>query len=105
MAADRSGIRASPAYAALNTQARRCLDIIERTIGDRDAATITYFDFQEHGCSSNALSVALRSLGYLGLVDRRPGKAGTYALSTRWMSIASEAEARRLAALAREVRV
>jgi hypothetical protein len=94
----------SAAYAALPRSARRVFTAIERTIGGGSSATISYVDFRlDHHIQR--LSPSLKLLDHLGLIDISPGArlVNVFRLSNRWRTV-DEVEAKRLAALARELK-
>ncbi|MBR0697829.1 hypothetical protein [Bradyrhizobium lablabi] len=92
----------SPAYAALPRSARRVFAAIERSIGDRSSASVSYISFLlDHHIAEKAVSPSLKLLDHLGLIEIEPGPrcGNVFRLSRRWCSIdAVEAEQ-----LAREV--
>jgi hypothetical protein len=95
----------SAAYAALHASARRVLAAIERTIGDKGSASVSYKGFRlDHGVSRQLISPSLKLLDHLGLIEIEPGTrlVNVFRLSNRWRGI-DTAEATRLSALAREV--
>ncbi|MGX9431091.1 MULTISPECIES: hypothetical protein [Bradyrhizobium] len=96
----------SPAYQMLPRSARQVFAAIERTIGDGSSASVSYVDFiLDHHIAHRSISPSLKLLDRLGLIEIEPGKrlTKTFSLSNRWRSI-DEVEAKRLAALAREVK-
>ncbi|MDI4239321.1 hypothetical protein OZ411_41770 [Bradyrhizobium sp. Arg237L] len=96
----------SPAYQMLPRSARRVFAAIERTIGNGTSATVSYLEFSvDHNIGHRSISPSLKLLDRLGLIEIEPGKrlTNTFSLSNRWRSI-DEVEAKRLAALAREVK-
>jgi hypothetical protein len=96
----------SPAYLALPQSARGVLAAIEQAIGGGDSASVSYLDFSvDHNIGHRSISPSLKLLDRLGLIEIEPGKrlTNTFSLSNRWRSI-DEVEAKRLAALAREVK-
>jgi hypothetical protein len=96
----------SPAYALLPLRARRVLSAIERAIGDRTSATVSFTEFRfDHHIGRQSISPSVKLLDHLGLIDIEPGPRliNIFRLSNRWRTI-DEVEAVRLAALAREVR-
>jgi DNA-binding HxlR family transcriptional regulator len=99
-------LETSAAWQAISRSARKAYKIISEEIdaAGGTSAPVKYLDFEAGGCSTNTLSVVLRSLDYLGLIDRQPGPhmGVIYSLSDRWRGV-SENEATRLLALAREI--
>ena len=96
----------SPAFQMLPRSARRVFGAIERAIGDRSSASVSYTDFRlDHHIGRQNISVSLKLLDHLGLIEIEPGKrlANIFKLSNRWRTI-DEVEAARLAALARELK-
>ena len=95
----------SPAFAMLPRSARRVFAAIERTIGDGSSASVSYTDFMDHHIGRQGISVSLKLLDHLGLIEIEPGPrlVNVFRFSNRWRSI-DEVEAVRLAALAREVK-
>jgi len=96
----------STAYAMLPRRPRRVLAAIQRAIGDRTSATVSYTEFRfDHHIGRQSISPSVKLLDHLGLIDIEPGPRliNVFRLSTRWRTI-DEVEAARLAALAREVR-
>ena len=94
----------SPAYAALPRSARRVFAAIEWTIGDGSSASVSYVDFRlDHHIGRRSISVSLKLLDHLGLIDIEPGPrlVNIFRFSNRWRMV-DEVEAVRLAALARE---
>jgi len=78
---------------------------IERAIGDRSSASISYVDFSaEHHIGRQSISKSLKLLDHLGLIEIAPGPrlVNVFRFSNRWRTI-DEAEVERLAALARDV--
>jgi hypothetical protein len=101
--ADREG---SPAFAALSRSARRVFAAIEAAIGDGNSASVSYVDFRlDHHIGRKAVSPSLKLLDHLGLIEIEPGPrlVNVFRFSNRWRTI-DEVEAKRLAAVAREVR-
>ena len=95
-----------PAYQMLPRSARRVFAAIERAIGDGSSASVSYVDFRlDHHIARKAVSPSLKLLDHLGLIEIEPGPrlVNVFRLSRRWCSI-DEVEAKRLAALAREVK-
>jgi hypothetical protein len=95
----------SPAYAALPRRARRVFAAIERAIGDRSSASVSYVEFAlEHHIGRKSVSPSLKLLDHLGLIEIEPSPrlVNIFRFSNRWRTI-DEVEAVRLAALAREV--
>jgi hypothetical protein len=96
----------SPAYAALPRSARRVFAAIERAIGDGSSASVSYVDFRlDHHIGRRSISVSLKLLDHLGLIDIEPGPrlVNVFRFSNRWRTV-DEVEAVRLAELAREVK-
>ena len=96
----------SPAYQMLPRRAREVFAAIERAIGDRSSASVSYTDFRlDHHIGRQNISVSLKLLHGLGLIEVEPGVrlVNHFRLSNRWRAI-DEVEAARLAALAREVK-
>ena len=96
----------SPAYAALPRSARRVFAAIERAIGDRSSASVSYTSFRlDHHIGRRAISASLKLLDHLGLIEIEPGPrlVNVFRFSNRWRTI-DEVEAARLAALARELK-
>ena len=64
----------SPAYAALPRSARRVFAAIERAIGDGSSASVSYTDFRlDHHIGRQSISVSLKLLDHLGLIEVEPG--------------------------------
>ena len=96
----------SPAYAALPRTARRVFAAIERAIGDRSSASVSFTSFRlDHHIWRQDISSSLKLLDHLGLIDIEPGPhlVNVFRFSNRWRTI-DEVEAVRLAALALEVK-
>jgi hypothetical protein len=96
----------SPAFQILPRSARRVFAAIERAIGDRSSASVSYVDFRlDHHIARKVVSPSLKLLDYLGLIEIEPGPrlVNVFRFSNRWRTI-DEVEAARLAALAREVK-
>jgi hypothetical protein len=96
----------SPAYAALPRSARRVFAAIERAIGDGSSASVSYVDFRlDHHIGRRSISVSLKLLDHLGLIDIEPGPRliNIFRFSNRWRTI-DAVEAKRLSELAREVK-
>ena len=94
-----------PAYAALPRSARRVFAAIEWTIGDGSSAS-AYVDFRlDHHIGRRSISVSLKLLDHLGLIDIEPGPrlVNVFRFCNRWRTV-DEVEAVRLAELAREVK-
>src|SRR6476469_9834637 len=103
MMADREN---SPAYQMLPRSARRVFGAIERAIGNGSRASVSYEDFRlDHHIGRRSISVSLKLLDHLGLIDIEPGPrlVNVFRFSNRWRCI-DAVEAVRLAALAREVK-
>src|SRR5258705_9141977 len=95
----------SPAYRMLTLSARRVLAAIERAIGDRISASVSFTEFRfDHHIGRQSISPSVKLLDHLGLIDIEPGPRliNIFRLSNRWRTI-DAVEAVRLAALAREV--
>jgi hypothetical protein len=96
----------SPAFQMLPRSARRVFGAIERAIGDRSSAIVSYSDFRfDHHIGRQNISVSLKLLDHLGLIEIEPGPrlVNVFRFSNRWRTV-DEVEAVRLAALARELR-
>src|SRR6478672_10195586 len=96
----------SPAFQMLPRTARRVFGAIERAIGGRTSAIVSYSDFRfDHHIGRQNISVSLKLLDHLGLIEIEPGPrlVNVFRLSNRWRTI-DDVEAVRLAALAREVK-
>jgi len=94
----------SPAYQMLPRSARRVFAAIERAIGDRSSASVSYTEFRfDHHIGRQSISPSVKLLDHLGLIDIEPGPRliNIFRLSNRWRCI-DEVEAVRLAELARE---
>jgi hypothetical protein len=103
MMADREN---SPAFAMLPRSARRVFAAIERAIGGGSSASVSYIAFRlDHGIGRKAVSPSLTLLHGLGLIDIEPGPrlVNVFRFSNRWRTV-DAVEAKRLAALAREVK-
>lgn len=77
----------APAYAVLPRSARRVFAAIERTIGDRNSASVSYVDFRlDHHIARKSVSPSLKLLDHLGLIDIEPGKrlVNVFRFSNRW---------------------
>jgi hypothetical protein len=89
----------SPAYQMLPRSARRVFAAIERAIGDRSSASVSYTDFSlTYHIGRQSISVSLKLLSHLGLIEVEPGVrlCNRFKLSNRWRTI-DEVEAKRLA--------
>jgi hypothetical protein len=96
----------SVAFAALPKSAKRVFAAIERAIGDRSSASVSYVDFRlDHHIGRRSVSPSLKLLDHLGLIEIEPGPrlVNAFRFSNRWRTI-DEVEAARLAALARELK-
>src|SRR5262245_21349379 len=96
--------RRSPAYRALSDGARRMLRAIEREIGDRGSAAISYERFRlDHHFGRPTISKSLKQLHALGLIDIEAGPrlCSVFRASNRWREI-DAAQAARLSEQARE---
>jgi hypothetical protein len=96
----------SPAFAVLPRSARRVFAAIERAIGGRSSASVSYVGFMlDHHIGRKAISPSLKLLDHLGLIEIEPGPrlVNVFRFSNRWRSI-DEVEVVRLAALARELK-
>ncbi|MGX9431996.1 MULTISPECIES: hypothetical protein [Bradyrhizobium] len=96
----------SPAYLALPQSARGVLAAIEQAIGGGDSASVSYLSFMlDHRITHTVVSSALPMLVNLGLIEIETGPRGSnvFRFSNRWRTI-DEVEAKRLAAVAREVK-
>ena len=73
----------SPAYAALHRSARRVFAAIERAIGDGSSASVSYTDFRlDHHIGRQSISVSLKLLDHLGLIEVEPGPRGPVTTSS-----------------------
>ena len=105
MSSDRE---ASLVWMLLPHTSRKLFEIIARFIDDNGGASavIPYLAMEHAGAANNSLSLSLRTLDYVGLIDIEPAPrlGRQYRLSERWMAIQSEAEIERLIAMAREIK-
>jgi hypothetical protein len=95
----------SPAYQMLPQRARRVFAAIERAIGDRSSASVSYTSFGlDHRVTLKDIAPAVKLLDALGLIEVEPGPrlVNVFRISDRWRTEAIEAV--RLAALARELK-
>ena len=77
---------------------------IERAIGNGSSASVSYTEFRlDHHIGRQNISVSLKLLDHLGLIDIEPGPrlVNVFRFSNRWRTV-DEVEAERLAELARE---
>ena len=80
----------SPAYAALPRSARRVFAAIERAIGDKCCASVSYVGFgMDHHVTRMAVSPSLKLLDHLGLIQIEPGRrlVNVFRFSNRWRTI------------------
>jgi DNA-binding HxlR family transcriptional regulator len=101
------GRESSAVWTVLSRSARKTFKAISDEINAAGGASaaVRYLDLEARGCSTNTLSVTLKSLTYLGLIDRRPGPhlGVIYSRSHRWKDVTDET-AQRLLQLAREAK-
>jgi hypothetical protein len=80
----------STAYAMLPRRPRRVLAAIQRAIGDRTSATVSYTEFRfDHHIGRQSISPSVKLLDHLGLIDIEPGPrlVNVFRFSNRWRTV------------------